>query len=171
MSFSVLVAYASRYGSTQEVAEAVAVALRESGIGVDTCRARDVSSLAGYDAVVLGAPLYMYRWHKHARRFLSRHVAALRQAPVAVFAVGPTHDPYDEQEWQHSRGHLAKELAKYPWLTPVAVEVFGGKFDPEKLPFPISLMAGQEPASDIRDWAAIRAWAGEVAEKLEPASA
>ncbi|MGD2146088.1 MAG: flavodoxin domain-containing protein [Anaerolineae bacterium] len=170
MSASVLVAYASRYGSTQEVAEAVAAALRESGLAVDTCRARDVGSLAGYAAVVLGAPLYMYRWHKDARRFLSRHLEALRERPVAVFALGPTHEPYDEKEWQDSRGQLAKELAKYTWLAPVAVEIFGGRFDPEKLPFPVSLMAGQEPASDIRDWAAIHAWAGELAVRLEPTS-
>jgi menaquinone-dependent protoporphyrinogen oxidase len=170
MSASVLVAYASRYGSTQEVAEAVAAALCESGLAVDTLRARDVGSLADYGAVVLGGPLYMNRWHKDARRFLSRRDEALSERPVAVFALGPTRDPCDEKEWQDSREQLAKELAKYPWLTPVAVEVFGGKFDPEKLPFPINLMAGQEPASDIRDWAAISAWAGGLAEKLEPAS-
>jgi len=170
MSASFLVAYASRYGSTQEVAEAVAEALRESGLAADACRARDVGSLAGYSVVVLGAPLYMYRWHRDAHRFLSRHVEALRERPVAVFALGPTHAPYDEKEWEDSRGQLARELAKYPWLTPAAVEMFGGRFDPEKLPFPINLMAGQEPASDIRDWEAIRGWAGGLAEKLEPAS-
>jgi menaquinone-dependent protoporphyrinogen oxidase len=167
MSSSVLVGYATRYGSTQEVAEAIAEALRECGLPVDVQPVRDVRSLAGYSAVVLGAPLYMYRWHKEARRFLSRHREALTERAVAVFALGPTHDPHDEEEWQDSRAQLDKELAKFPWLAPIAIEMFGGRFDPEGFRFPINLFAGMEPATDIRDWTAIRAWAGNLAPKLE----
>jgi menaquinone-dependent protoporphyrinogen oxidase len=162
MSSLVLVGYATRYGSTQEVAEAVAATLRECGLAVDIQPMREVRTLAGYSAVVLGAPLYMFRWHKDAIRFLSRHRKALTERPVAVFALGPTHDPHDEKEWQDSRAQLDKELAKFPWLTPVALEMFGGKYDPTKLPFPINLLAGKEPASDLRDWTAIRAWAADL---------
>jgi menaquinone-dependent protoporphyrinogen oxidase len=163
----VLVGYATRYGSTQEVAEAVGATLRECGLGVDIQSLRQVHTLEGYSAVVLGAPLYMYRWHKDARRFLSRHRKALLERPVAVFAVGPTHDPYDEEEWQDSRAQLDKELAEFPWLAPVALEMFGGKYDPTKLRFPISLLAGMEPATDIRDWDAIRNWATGLEQVLE----
>ena len=170
MSTPVLVGYATRYGSTQEVAEAVAATLREGGLAVDIQPAREVRTLAGYSAVVLGAPLYMYRWHKDALRFLSRHRKALMERPVAIFALGPVHDPHDEEEWQNSGAQLDQELAKYPWLTPVAREMFGGKFDPAKLAFPINKLAGAEPASDIRDWTAIRAWASSLAAKLQPAS-
>jgi menaquinone-dependent protoporphyrinogen oxidase len=167
MSASVLVGYATRYGSTQEVAEAVAATLRECGLEVDIQPMRKVRTLAGYSAVVLGAPLYMFRWHKDARRFLSRHHEALTERPVAVFALGPTHD--DEKERQDSRAQLDKELAKFPWLTPVALEMFVGKYDPAKLRFPVNLFAGKEPASDLRDWTAIRAWASNLAVKFQPA--
>ena len=169
MSTSVLVAYASRHGSTQEVAEAVAATLRDCGLAVNVQPVGEVRSLDGYSAVVLGAPLYMYRWHKDARRFLSRHRKALTERPVAVFALGPVHDPHDEEEWQDSWSQLKKELAKYPWFRLVALEMFGGKFDPALLRFPINLMAGKEPATDIRDWAAIRAWASDLPALLEPA--
>ena len=162
MSPLVLVGYATRYGSTQEVAEAVAATLRECGLAVDIQPMRQVRTLAGYSAVVLGAPLFMFRWHKDALRFLSRHRQALTQRPVAVFALGPTHDPYDEKEWQDSRDQLDKELSKFSWLTPVALEMFGGKYDPAKLRFPINWLAGKEPASDLRDWTAIRAWAADL---------
>jgi menaquinone-dependent protoporphyrinogen oxidase len=167
MSTSVLIGYATRYGSTQEVAEAVAATLHECGLTVDIQPMRDVRTLAGYSAVVLGAPLFMFRWHKDALRFLSRHRQALSERPVAVFALGPVHDPYDEEEWQNSRAQFDKELAKFPWLRPVALEMFGGKYDPEKLRFPINLFAGKEPASDLRDWTAIRAWASDLTAKLE----
>ena len=166
MSDSILVAYATRYGSTQEVAEAVAETLRESGLEVDLQPMREVRSLEGYGAVVVGAALYMYRWHKDARRFLSRHRKALVELPVAVFALGPVKDPRDEEEWQNSRDQLDKELAKHAWLKPVAVEILGGKFDPALLRFPLNVFAGSEPASDIRDWEAIRAWAGDLAAKF-----
>ena len=82
---------------------------------------------------------------------------------MAVYALGPTHDPYDEEEWQDSRAQLNQELTKFPWFTPVALAIFGGKYDPAYLRFPISLLAGKEPTSDIRDWAAIRAWASTLA--------
>ena len=170
MSSLVLAGYATRYGSTQEVAEAVAATLRECGLEVDIQPMRKVRTLEGYRGVVLGAPLFMFHWHKDALRFLSRHREALMERPVAVFALGPTHDPYDEKEWQDSCAQLDKELSKFPWLTPVALEMFGGKYDPAKLRFPINLLAGKEPASDLRDWTAIRAWASNLAVKLQPAS-
>jgi menaquinone-dependent protoporphyrinogen oxidase len=169
MSTCVLVAYATRYGSTPEVAEAVAAALRESGLAVDVQPARKVRTLEGYSAVVLGAPLIMFRWHKDARHFLARHRKTIVERPLALFALGPVHDPYDEQEWQNSHAQLDKELAGFPWLTPVAVELFGGKYDPAKLRFPINLFAGNEPASDLRDWTAIHTWASNLSAKLEPA--
>jgi menaquinone-dependent protoporphyrinogen oxidase len=162
MASAVLVGYATKYGSTQEVAEVIAATLRESGLAVDIQPVREVRDLEGYGAVVLGAPLMMGRFHKDADRFLSRHRQALTERPVAVFALGPVHDPHDEKEWQDSRGQLDKELAKYPWLTPAAVELFGGKFDPAKLTFPLNRLAGKEPASDARDWAAIRTWAADL---------
>jgi menaquinone-dependent protoporphyrinogen oxidase len=163
---TVLVGYTTRYGSTQEVAEAVADTLRECGLEVEVKPMREVRTLAEYSAVVLGTALYIYRLHKDAQRFLSRHRKALTERPLAVFVLGPTHDPYDEQEWVDSRAQLDKELAKYPWLTPVALGLFGGKFDPAKLRFPINLMAGSEPATDIRDWEAIRDWAANLCSLL-----
>ena len=173
MSASILVAYATRYGSTQEVAEQVAATLRECGLEVSLEPMRQVRALQPYRAVVLGVPLYIGHWLKDAQRFLSRHREALTERPVAMFTLGPTRA--DEGEWQGVRAQIDQELAKYPWLTPVAVELFGGKYDPAKLRFPDSLLASlpasplhQMPASDLRDWAAIRAWASGLAAKLQP---
>jgi menaquinone-dependent protoporphyrinogen oxidase len=163
MPASVLVAYATRYGSTQEVAEAVGKALRERGLDVELLAASKVRSLDAYRAVVLGAPLYMFHWHADAHHFLSRHRKALTLPGglrLAIFALGPWHA--DPKELQDARGQLDKELAKYAWLAPAAVEVFGGKFDPARLDFPYNLIGPlkQMPASDVRDWTAIGAWAG-----------
>ena len=159
MATSVLVGYATRYGSTQEAAEVVAQVLRESGLSVDLQPLRSVKALEGYYAVVLGAPLFMFHWHKDALRFLSRFQKVLSDLPVAVFALGPVTDPIKEEEWQGARDQLEKELAKHPWFQPAALEIFGGRLDPQKMGFPMKLFAGQMPASDIVDPAAVRAWA------------
>ncbi len=158
MDGTVLVAFATRFGSTQEVAEAVAEALRGEGLSVEVKRLRDVQSLEGYRGVVIGAPLQMFRWHKDAIRFLRRHRHDLEGLSVAVFALGPFNDA--EKEWTEVRGQIDQELAKYPWLKPVEVTVFGGKFDPRTLRFPYNLTPGLKrlPANDIRDWDVIRAW-------------
>lgn len=170
MSASILVAYATRYGSTQEVAEAVAATLREGGLEVDLQLLRKVSTLKGYRGIVLGAPLFMFHWSKDALSFLSRHQKALTERPVAIFALGPF-STGDEKERQVSREQLDKELAAFPWLTPVALEIFGGKFDPAKLRFPMNLVPALKnmPVSDLRDWMAIRAWASDLVAKLQPA--
>jgi menaquinone-dependent protoporphyrinogen oxidase len=171
MSDMVLVGYATQYGSTQEVAEAVGETLRENGLAVDVQPVSNVLSLDAYRAVVLGAPLYIGRWHKDAQRFLSGHQQALSQRPVTIFTLGPTRQ--DEEEWTGVRAQLDQELARYPWLNPVALELFGGKYDPSNLGLlhkllallPVSPLHGL-PASDVRDWTAIRAWASELGEKL-----
>ena len=128
VSASILVGYATNSGSTQEVAEAIAATLREGGLAVACQPLSKVQSIDSCSAVVLGAPLYMFRWHKDAKRFLSRHRQALMARPVAVFALGPFHA--EPKEFQEARAQLDKELLEFPWFAPVAIEIFGGKFDP-----------------------------------------
>ncbi len=168
MPASILVGYATRYGSTREVAEAIAATLSQGGLSVVCQPMQEVRALDGHDAVVIGAPLYMFRWHKDAMRFLSRHRQALAGRPAAVFALGPMNNV--AKEFQDARAQLDKELAKHPWFAPAAIEVFGGKYDPATLRFPLSLMPAlrQMPASDVRDWTAIRAWAGQLAGHFSP---
>ena len=169
MEVNVQVAYASTHGSTREVAEAVTATLRGHELTVDLQPARDVRTLEGYHAVVLGAPLYMFHLHKDALRFLSRNQKALTGLPVAVFAGGPFGDG-DGNQWQEVRKQLDQELAKFPWLKAVAVEVIGGKFDPSMLRFPWNLVPAlrRMPASDLRDWDAFRRWASTLAAQFQP---
>lgn len=167
MTKTILVTFSTIHGSTQEVAEQVAATLREQGGVVDLLPVKQVRSLDTYRAVVLGAPLYMFHWHKDALNFLSRHRTALAQKPVAIFALGPVNN--DEKEFQDAREQLDKELVKFPWLAPVTVKIFGGKMDPPHFRFPYNLIPAMNkiPVSDIRDWAAIKTWAGNLSTTLK----
>lgn len=165
MTTPVLVAYATKAGSTREVADAVARTLREHGLEADVRPAEEVSTLAPYNAVVLGTALYAGRVHKAARRFLRSHREELAVRPLAVFAMGPK--TLADDDVAASRAQLDRALAAHPELRVGPVAIFGGVVDPGRLHFPFNRM----PASDARDWDAIRAWADEVAGVLTPVAA
>jgi menaquinone-dependent protoporphyrinogen oxidase len=161
MKNDILVAYATTCGSTQEVAESIANTLKEKGLAVDTLPIKKVKALEGYRQVVLGAPLYMFRWHADAHHFLKKYRSVLiDKLPVAIFAGGPT-EKGDEEEFQVIREQLDKELAKYPWFKPSSIEIVGGRLDPARLKFPYNMIPAlkQMPARDFRDWKAIETWA------------
>lgn len=164
MSGSVLVTWATRYGSTEEVARAVAEILQEEAVTVDARPLDRVDTLDGVDAVFLGCALYIGHLHRDARRFLARHRDALSRIPVALFVLGPVGK--DEKQWAGARMQLNKELARRPWFHPCAQTIFGGRWDPSRFGFPWKWTLRSVPASDARDWDAIREWAHTAARQL-----
>ena len=156
----ILIAYATKHGSTHEVAESIAAHFVAAGVEAHTLPADRVRSLDEYRAVVLGAPLYMGRWHGDARAFLGRFKEELADRPLAVFALGPVKDELDQ--WEGAREQFYDALAHFPGIEPVSVGLFGGAIVPETLHFPFSRI----PAGDLRDWAAIEAWTGRLPDAL-----
>lgn len=155
-----LVAYATKHGSTREVADEIATTLKEQGCRVDLRAAADCHDLSEYRAVVLGGALYMGRWHRDARAFLRRHATALETRPIAIFAMGP--QKTDEKSVRSARQQLDNALRRFRDVDPLAVTIFGGVIDPTKLRFPFNRMK----PSDARDWDAIRGWAAELTSRL-----
>jgi menaquinone-dependent protoporphyrinogen oxidase len=154
-----LIAYASKHGSTEEVARAIGTRLREAGHDVDIRDATIVSDVAPYDAVIVGGSLYMGRWHADARKFLRRHGAALEGRPLAVFALGPlTTEEHQVADSHKQLNNALTHLDVHPWF----VTVFGGVVDPEKLRFPFNHM----PQTDARVWPEIDAWTNDVGSRF-----
>ena len=161
MAADVLVVYASKHGSTEQVARKVAEKLRDAGYTTRVERARAVKHLDGCRSVVVGGSLYIGRWHHDARTFLRRHRKELRSLPFAAFALGPGENT--EKAFAESRRQLDHALERFSDLDPRAVAVFGGVVDPRQFHFPLSRMAER----DLRDWDEIRAWARELPGELE----
>lgn len=156
----VLVAYASKRGSTEEVARAVGSTIRRAGHHVDVRRAKTATDVGQYDAVVVGGSIYMGRWHGDARAFLRRHRDELSRQQLAVFAMGPL--TLEDSDVAGSRRQLDHALAQIG-VRPALVAIFGGVVDPEKLRFPFNRMR----ETDARDWEAIERWAVDVAALVE----
>jgi menaquinone-dependent protoporphyrinogen oxidase len=166
MSNKILVAYASRAGSTAGVAEAIGKTLAESGAQVDVRLMKDVTDLVPYRAVVAGSAIRGGKWLPEAMQFMRTHQATLAQKPFAAFLVCVT---------------LAMPANKYhqgvaTWLEPVRTLVkpvseglFAGALDFGKLPLTLNTLLmraavafGIFPQGDHRDWNAIRAWADSI---------
>ena len=139
-----LIAYASKHGSTQEVAEQMAETLRGGGLDADVRPAASVVDVAAYDAVVIGGALYMGHWHRDARRLLDRLGEELRERPVFVFGMGPM--DLEQKSVEGARKQVDHALAKVPDVKPVSVAIFGGVVHPDALHFPLNRM----PESDAR---------------------
>ena len=167
MSNKILVAYASRAGSTVGVAEAIGQTLAESGAQVEVRPMKDVKDLAPYRAVVAGSAIQGKRWLPEAMQFMQTHRAALAQKPFAAFLVCmtlamPGADKYRE--------HVADFLQPVRALVrPVSEGLFAGALDISKVPsfrdrlmFRLSVVFGVWAEGDHRDWNAIRAWAESI---------
>jgi menaquinone-dependent protoporphyrinogen oxidase len=167
MKTSILVTYATSCGSTQEVAQSIVETLGDCGMETDIQPAKKVKAITNYNAVILGAPLYMSRWHSDVLHFLARQRSVLTTIPMAIFTLGPFHNK--QEELSSAREQLDKALVKFSWLKPVSVEVFVGKFDPAALRFPYNLILPLKkmPPIDERDWEAIRAWTECISERLK----
>lgn len=162
----VLVAYASKRGSTAEIATAIADTLRAADLEVDQRDCADVDDVSPYDAVVLGSAVYMKRWRGDAKHFLRKRSKQLAERPLWVFSSGPVGDPdqAENPEWNEPP-RIVKAVENLGAREHV---VFGGRLpaDPHG-PIEKAMVTGV-PAEfrDRRDWDEIRAWAAGIASEL-----
>ena len=84
----VLIGYASRFGSTRDIAMRIADTIRTHGNEVDVRSVEEISDCDPYDAVVFGSGVYDGSWTAEATALMRRHAAALAQKPVWLFTVG-----------------------------------------------------------------------------------
>jgi menaquinone-dependent protoporphyrinogen oxidase len=160
---TVVVAFASKHGSTEEIARFIADRLRERGVEAKAAPAQDVSDLSGVQAVVLGSAIYVGSWMKEALEFVDRQQATLRSVPVWLFSVGPLGtEVQDEEEQPKQLGELREKLR------PRDHRLFFGVLDRDKLAFGERMMvkAVKAPEGDFRDWDEIGAWADGIATEL-----
>lgn len=170
MSKKCLVVYASEAGSTREVAEKVGQVLTEKGLAVDVRPVKEVRNLKGYDAVVLGTAVRMFKPLGKMMSFVNKHKRDLAQVPTAAFTVGLA------MKDAATKGSADAEKYAAPFLAQLgnnkSATFFAGKLDLNTLTplfrMMMSKMTENDPSSlgDFRDWNAIQAWAGTLPASL-----
>jgi menaquinone-dependent protoporphyrinogen oxidase len=145
MTGKVLVAYATRAGSTAEVAQAIAEVLRarSGGENVDVLPVKEVMDLSPYRAVIVGSAIRMGRWLPEAVDFVAKNQAALARVPAAFFLVSG----YLKDDTPEMRARVSA------FLDPVRKILQPGKE---------GLFAGKTGKGDWRNWDQIRAWAADA---------
>jgi len=161
----ILVTYATRAGSTFEVAEQVAEVLRAAGATVDVKPVPAVHEVKGYDAVIVGSAIRMGHWLPEAVAFVQAHRETLSHIPTAYFLVsGLLRDD--------TPGMRRKVLAFLDpvrtILEPTSIGLFAGKMDYSKMDWLDRSIAEAVSSSegDWRNWEAIRGWAQDLQTNL-----
>jgi len=168
MRTKVLVAYASKYGATAEIAEKIGQVLGQAGLATDVLPVSHVSGLTGYTAVVLGSAIYIGQWRKEAVNFLARHEKELAKRPVWLFSSGPAGEG-DIVELMDGWRFPKAQQAIADRIRPCEITIFHGKVELQKLNFIERWLLNNvhSPIGDYRDWPSIAAWAEEIAAELK----
>ena len=164
----VLVAYASRLGATREIARRIGEVLRTAEHVVTVQSVDDPVDVAAFDAVVLGSGVFAGHWHRPALDFVHRHRRELAARPTWLFSSGPV--------GSIALDHAPKDPADVPELTqlvsPRGHRVFFGALDRSAVDdsdlsrFERIIAKRFVPEGDWRDWAAIEAWAADIAAQV-----
>jgi menaquinone-dependent protoporphyrinogen oxidase len=162
----VLVVYASRMGSTGDIALEIGAELTRRGFTVDVRPVQNAPDARKYDAVVLGSAVYLRRWERSAVDYLKAQAPDLAERPTWLFQSGPCGP---QAEVAHlGTPTLVSRLCAQIGLTPP--HTFGGNLDPAKAKtFLARIVSKGDLAGDFRDWTKIRAWAVDIADRLDSA--
>ncbi len=176
---SVLVAYASKHGSTAGIAKSIAETLRQQGARVDVRPIGKIDDLEDYEAFVIGSAVYFGFWRREAKRFVRRNTAVLASNPVWLFSSGPlgtkTTDPKGRDLLSIAEPKVIGEFRSA--IAPREHRVFFGALDLSKLGAAerviAKLLAKQDLVSegDFRDQVDIRTWATGIAQALDATQA
>lgn len=171
-SKKILIAYASQYGSTGGVAEAIGKELCSKGAKADILLMRNVKNLSSYQGVVVGSAIFRGKWMPEAVDFVKANAEILHQVPVAYFLVCMTlHQPSEENR-RIALSYFDAVLQTIPQVKPVDIEPFAGAMHYSNLSWLNKKIIQSKGVTegDFRDWEAIRAWArGAVFTKLKVA--
>jgi menaquinone-dependent protoporphyrinogen oxidase len=163
----ILVAYATRAGSTAEVADAIGKKLAAGGAMVDVKPVKKVQSIDGYQSVVLGSAIRFGNPLPEMTDFVYTHKDELRKVPAAYFIVCFILRENTEENRKTANAYLDPLRTE---VTPVDVGLFAGKMDYSKLSswetFIVKYIV-KAPEGDLRDWKQINDWATNLLPKLQ----
>jgi len=154
----ILVAYATKAGSTAETALRIAETLANSGAAVDVCPAGAAPDPAGYSAVILGSAIRIGNILPEALDFVQNNLTALKAVHFSVFILCMTLAEDSEANRQTVSAYLDPLRAL---IRPAEEGLFAGMMDLSRLKLyeRAMILAMKTPTGDFRDWGKINSWA------------
>lgn len=168
----ILLAYATQFGSTAGIAESIQVYLAQHNVIAEAKWIKQIESLNGYDAVVIGSPIQYDRWRPEAVEFVLTNEKRLAHLPVAYYFTCLTLAHPNAKAKKQAQTYADKLQAISSMVTPVSVGQFAGVLDKSNMSLMYRFMfAGLTAVTrikqgDYRDWPTIYSWAHETATKL-----
>ncbi len=164
----ILVAYATRMGSTIDIAEEIAKVLREWGAIVEVRSTHERIEVEYYDAVIVGSAIRIGHLLPEAVEFLEKNRAVLKKVPMAYFVSCITMSEDTPENRETVLHYFDPVMQAVPEITPVSIGLFAGTVDPTNLDFFPRLMVkvNKIPIGDFRDWETIRNWTSAIAPSL-----
>jgi menaquinone-dependent protoporphyrinogen oxidase len=146
------------------MADTIARALAARGLDAEAVLPEVVDAVDGYDAFVLGSAVYFGHWLDPAINLVEEHMETLAARPVWLFSSGPLGPPGDELP----EGDAVDAAPMIEKTRALAHRTFAGRLDRSLLGFreKAVVVALRAPEGDFRDWAAIDAFANEIADHL-----
>ncbi len=161
MNKRILVTYATRAGSTAEVAAAIGKTLNKRGFAVDVKSVKDQPELKDYQAILMGSAIRMGNWLPEAVAYVKDNQESLKKLPFATFSIHLQNLGDDELSLLNRQAYLnaVRTLVK-----PLDEGYFAGNMDLSKLSFADRLITKMVKAEtgDQRDWDKINTWATTV---------
>ncbi len=160
----VLIAFASKSGSTKEVAESIAERIQTETVEVDVKNIDSIPNVSEYDMVVVGAPINGMKWRQDAVDFVGIHQSDLMYKRTAYFSLSYT-AVLGRKMWRKQISKAFDNVSKQ--VPPIKTGTFAGKVDGE-MPAVVRFIFGmpKDTPHDQRDWDLISTWAEDLSHEI-----
>lgn len=181
----VLIAYGTRYGSTEEISQEIAKVLGEKSFEVEVfnlgiTKSKNWPKVDEFDGLLVGTSLKINSWKKQVKTFIEKNKEKLKTLKFGVFTCGAwaIAEPIDAHE------EIARRLTKNFGLKADIYSAYGGVLDfsedskvgrAGKLALKATALGlekdkdipvDKEKINDFRDWDKIRRFAADFAALL-----
>ncbi len=188
MSKRVLIAYGSRYGSTEEISQEIAKVLEKQGLEVQLVdlkktKSKDWPSIEPFDGVLVGSGIRIMKWVKEPQEFLLKHKGEFQEKKLGIFISSGFASITDKRE-QAKKDWIEKTMEKVGVKADL-YDAFGGVFDfsessriggldkrilkmaAKGMSKEFGIKIDEKGKNDFRDWNQIHSFAEKFAELMK----
>ena len=185
----VLIAYGTRYGSTEEVSQEIAKMLENKGMEVQLLdlkktKSKNWPSIEPFDGILVGSSIKIMKWMKEPQAFLKKYKEELqkKEKVLGIFISSGTAAVPEKREY--ARTEWIEKVMNKMGVEADIYDAFGGVFDfsessrmggmekrmlkmaVKEMSKDLGLELDKNSRNDLRDWEQIRSFTEKFAELI-----